>query len=111
MLHTSPFQRQEAIMQVIFYLSDWPSPSPIKPNPERNGPIHTDCKTIRNVVSSAVESETRVTFNNGKTAISMQPDLIALDHKQPETPLKTDSYTTEGFVNSGMKPKRSEYRI
>ena len=24
-----------------FYFSDWPSPSPIKPNPERNGPIHS----------------------------------------------------------------------
>ena len=27
-----------------FYLSYWPSPSPIKPNPDRNGPIHTECK-------------------------------------------------------------------
>ena len=26
-----------------FYLSDWPSPSPIKPNPNRNAPPHTDC--------------------------------------------------------------------
>ena len=24
-----------------FYLSDWPTPSSIKPNPERNAPIHT----------------------------------------------------------------------
>ena len=55
------------------YLSDWPSPSPIKPNPERNVPIHTECKTIRNVVSSAEESETCGTFNNGKTVIVMQP--------------------------------------
>ena len=41
-----------------FYLSDWNSPSPIKPNPERNGPIHTECKTIRNVMFSAAEAET-----------------------------------------------------
>ena len=26
-----------------FYLSYWPSTSPIKPNTERNGPIHTEC--------------------------------------------------------------------
>ena len=38
----------------------------------------------------------------------MRPDLIALDHKQPLAPLKTDNSTTEGFVNSGMKPKRSK---
>ena len=47
-----------------FYLSNWPSPSPIKPNIEINGPIHTECKTIRNVVSSAAEAETCGTFNN-----------------------------------------------
>ena len=33
-----------------FYLSDWLSPSMMKPNPDSNGPIHTECKTIRNVV-------------------------------------------------------------
>ena len=40
----------------------------------------------------------------------MRPALITLEHKQPETPLKTDNYTIEGFVNSGMKPKRSKIR-
>ena len=64
-----------------FYLSDWPSPSPIKPNPDINGPIHTKCKTIRNVVSSAAEAKTFFTFNNGKTAIGMRPALIALEHE------------------------------
>ena len=64
-------------------MSDWPSPSPIKPNPERNGHIHTECKIIRNVVSSAAKAETRGNFNNRKTSIVMQPDLIKLDHKQP----------------------------
>ena len=54
-----------------FYLSNWPSPSPIKHNPGRNVPMHTECKTIRNVVSSAAESETCGTFKNGKTAIVM----------------------------------------
>ena len=83
-----------------FYLSDWTSPSPIKPNPERNGPIHTEWKTIRNVVSSAAEAETCGTINNGEKAIGMRPSLIELDHKQPATPLKTDNSTTERFVNS-----------
>ena len=55
------------------FLIDWPSKSPIKPNPERNGPIHTERKTIHNNVSSAAEDETCGTFNNGKTAIGMQP--------------------------------------
>ena len=59
-----------------FYLSYWNSPSPIKPNPERNGPIHTKCKTIRNIVSYAAEAETCGILKNGKTAIGMQLFLI-----------------------------------
>ena len=89
-----------------FYLSDWPSTSPIKPNLERNSPIHTGCKTILNVVSSAAEAETCGKFNNRKIDIGMRPDLIASDHKKPAAPLKTDNSTTEGFANSGMKPER-----
>ena len=90
-----------------FYLSDWPSPSPIKTNPERNGTIHMECKTILNVVSSEAEYETCGISNNGKTSIGMRSDLITLDHKQPATPLKTDNSMTEGFINSMMKPKHS----
>ena len=82
--------------------------NPIKPNPERNSPIHTECKTIQNVVSSAGEDETYGTFKNGKTAISMRPALFALDHKQPATLLKTENSTREGFVNLGMNPKLSK---
>ena len=52
-----------------FYLNDWPSPSPIKPDPGRNVLIHTDCKTIRNVVSSAAEAKTCGTVKNGKIYI------------------------------------------
>ena len=69
-----------------------------------NGPIHTECKTIRNVVSSSSESKTCGTFNNIKTNIVIQPSLISLDHKQPATTIKTDNSTIEGFFNSGMKP-------
>ena len=90
------------------YLSDWPLPSLIKPNPERNVPIHTECKTIRNVVSSAAEAEPCGTFNNGEASIGMRLALIKFDHEQPATPLKTENSTTEGFVKSGMKPKRSK---
>ena len=71
-----------------FYLSGWPLPSPIKQNPEINGPIHTECKTIRNVVSSADEVQTYGTFNNSKTDIDMRPALIALHHKQPAAHIK-----------------------
>ena len=67
-----------------------------------------ECKTIQNVVYYAAEYETCGTFNNRKIAIVIRPDLTALDHKQPAKPLKTNNSTTEGFLNLGMKPKRSK---
>ena len=94
-----------------FYLSYWTSPSPIKHNPKRNGPIQTECKIIRNVLFSVAEYETCGTFNNGKTYIGMRPDLISLDHKQPATPLKTENSATEAFVNLGMKPSVQKHGI
>ena len=90
---------------VHFYLRYWPSPSPIKPN---HGPIHTECKKIHIVVSSAAEAKTFGIFNNGKTDIGMQPALITLGHKQPATPLKPEKYTIEVFLNLGIKPKHSK---
>ena len=57
------------------------------------------------MVSSGVEAKTCGTFNNGQTVISIRPYLITLEHKQPETPLKTDNSTSEGFIHSVMKPK------
>ena len=88
-----------------FYLSDWPSPCPILPNPERNGLIHTECKTILNVVSSVYEDEECV------AAIGMQPALIALGQKQQATPLKMDNSTTERFVNSGWNQNVQKHGI
>ena len=47
-------------------------------------------------------------FQQWKNAIIMRPNLISLYHKQSDTPLKTENSTTEGFVNSGIKPKHSK---
>ena len=90
------------------YLSHWHLPQPAKPSTKRNSYIHTNCNTICDVVSSLSEYETCRTQNNGKTAIDMQIALIALYHNQPETTLKTENSTTEGFFNLGMKTKRSK---
>ena len=54
-----------------FYMSDFPLPRPLHPTPKINGPIHKECKTIYNVVYSAAEAKTCVTFKNGKRYISM----------------------------------------
>ena len=91
-----------------FYLSDWPSPRLLKPTPKRNRPIHTDFKTISNLVSSAYEAKICGNFNKVTAAIGVQPDFIPLVKKQPSTSLKIDNSTTGGFVKSGMKPKPSK---
>ena len=61
-----------------FYIGAWPSTESVKISTKQNGPIHTEWKTIHNVVSSASDGETCGASNNGKTAICIQPDLIAL---------------------------------
>ena len=91
-----------------FYLSDWPRDKPNLPSTKRNGPILTTCKTIRNIFSSAVEAETTGKFCNAKEGVAILPSLIGLVHKQPPTSHKTDNSTTDGFVNSSMKPKKSK---
>ena len=94
-----------------FYLSDWSSPTPIKPNPKRNGPIHTDCKIICNVVSSVAEAEKCETFNNRKIAIGVRLDLIA-PQTTSETPQNVQFYKkmmcklrheTQTFKNMGYE--------
>ena len=89
-----------------FYLSYWPRDKTNLPSTKRNGPILTTCKTIPSVVSSAAEAETTGTFCNAKEGVAILTSLIGLVHKQPPTPLKIDNSTTDGFVNSSMKPKK-----
>jgi len=80
----------------------------LKPTP--NGPIHTVCQTIKNVVSSAAEAECGGLFINGQQIIPIRNTLIAMGHSQPPTgtPLKTASATALGIVRNYMKPKRSK---
>ena len=91
-----------------FYLSYWPRDKPNLPSTKRNRPILTTCKTICNVVSSAAEAETTGTFCNDEEGVAIITSLIGLGKKQPPNPLNTDNSTTDGFVNSNMKPKKSK---
>ena len=84
-------------------------PGPLKtPVISSNCPILTKCKTIRHVVSSAVETETAVLFHNAQTARPIRRILTELGHLQPPTPLKTDSATANAFIHQTMRHKRSK---
>ena len=91
-----------------YYLSDHPQHRPTKPDPHPNGPIHTECKTLRTVVSSAAEAECGGPYINAQNAIPIRDALIAIGHPQAPTPIKTDNATALGIVSNLMKPKRSK---
>jgi hypothetical protein len=92
----------------LYFLSDNPPAFPAKPNPKPNGAVLTICKTIRNVMASAAESETGGVFGNAQEAIACRISLLALGHPQPATPLKTDNSTAHSFVHANIKQRRSK---
>ena len=73
-----------------------------------NGAVLIDCKTIRHVVSSAAEAETKAVFHNAKTAVGLRNLLISMGHPQPVTTLTTDNSTAAGFVNKNINLKQSK---
>ena len=73
-----------------------------------NGPLLIECKTIKNVVSSAAEAETTGVFNNAKLVVSIRNILNQLGHSQPVTVINTDNSTTSGFVNKNIQLKKSK---
>ena len=88
-----------------FYLSDHPSKTI---TPSLNGAIMVVCKALKNVVSSAAESETAGIFINAQLAIPIRYILDRLNHPQPPTPIKTDNSTSYGFVHNNINQKRSK---
>jgi hypothetical protein len=59
-------------------------------------------------VASAAESEVGACFQNAQTAAPLRTTLLELGHKQPATPLRTDSSTAYGILNETIKQKRSK---
>ena len=88
-----------------FFLSDNPE---FKRTIFPNGPILTECKTIRTVVASAAEAETHGIFHNAQTALPIRFILNQMGHIQPPTPLKTDNKIAEAFVQQEMRHKKTK---
>ena len=74
----------------FYHLSTLPSKSK---TPPMNGGVLVECKTLRHVVASAAEAEIAGIFHNAQTIIPLRRILIALNHPQPPTPIKTDNAT------------------
>ena len=93
-----------------FFLSSWPRDitKPDDPPPKGNSPIFTVCKTLRNVMASAAETELGALFYTCQEAVALRHALIEMGHKQPPTPVATDNSTALGIVTSSIKQKRSK---
>ena len=68
----------------------------------------TVCKTIRNVVASAAETETGGVYNNAQDAVIIRIALQEIGHPQPPTPIKTDNTTAHSFVHDNIKQRKSK---
>ena len=76
--------------------------------PTNNIPIHTLCKIIKTVMSSATETKIGATFLNTKDALPIQTTLEELKHHQPPNPMQVDNTAAVAFSNSIIKHKRSK---
>ena len=91
-----------------YYLSNDPTyTTTIQPN----GPILTECRSLRHVVASSAEAETSALFHNAQNGISIRHLLISLGHPQPPTPLETDNQVSAAFVNQEMRHKSPKHGI
>ena len=73
-----------------------------------NGPLLVLAKIIKNVMTSAAESEVGALYMNARADVPIRTTLIEMGHPQPATPLTTDNSTAEGILNGTLKQKRSK---
>ena len=77
-------------------------------SPKINGPILTECNTIKNVVVSAAEVEICGFLHNAQISIPIRFILNVLGHPQPPTPIKTDNSTIPYFIYDNINLKKAK---
>jgi hypothetical protein len=93
-----------------FFVSDNPPDSKQAPReqPTCNGPVHTTCQIMRNVLASPAEVKIGALFLKEQEALPIQVTLSELGHTQPATTMQTENSTAAGFTNDTIKQKRSK---
>ena len=93
-----------------YYLISLPTDPEKSPNlpPPENGPIHTECIILKNVVASAAEAEFGGLFHNGQTEVPLRITLHEIGFTKPPTPIKIDNSADEGIVTATVRQKRSK---
>ena len=72
-----------------------------------NGPIAIECSILKNIVSSAAESELGGVFTNATRACGLRTALNEIGHPQPATPICTDNTTANDLIAGRIKQRRS----
>ncbi len=71
-----------------------------------NGPILTECCSLKHVIASATKAKTSALFHNAQNDIPLRHLLTAMGHPQLPMPLKTDNQVANAFVHYGMRLKK-----
>ena len=91
-----------------FFLSSHTPTGVTTPSPPNNGPILTECVTLRNVMKSAAEAETGALHHNGIAAIPLRITCEEMGHTQVPIYFKTYHDTTKDFLNSTIRKNKSK---
>ena len=88
-----------------YYLSLLPTGPKKYPKlpPPANGPIHTECRSLKHVVASTDEAEVGGIFHNGQTGVPLIITLHEIGFNQPPTPIKTDNSAAEVIVTATVR--------
>lgn len=89
-----------------FYLSNRTISGVTTLTPPKNGPILTECVTLRNVMTYAAEAETGTLHHNAIADVPLWISLNEMGHPQGPTYFKTDNATAQGFLTSTIRKKR-----
>ena len=73
--------------------------------PQNNGAILNIAHIIKHVVSSAAEAELEGLYIMAREAGYIRIVLEEMGHKQPPTPLQTNSSMAEAVTNGKVQPK------
>ena len=101
--HLSEPQSKSTVAS-FFYLSD------ATPNPPLNGAIDIGANILKEITSSAADTEIAGTYHMGQRVIPLRHTLIELGHAQPPSgkPIKTDNSVAKGFANGTICQRKTK---
>ena len=103
--YTSELEAQSKARRCFFLLPK--SNTPIQKITPENGPVHVECRIMRNIMASASEVELGGLFENYQKATSTSTALEEVGHQEPPTPAGRDNIVANSIVNGTAKQEIS----